>query len=161
VTRDEFTALPPLVALGIVYDMAQAKLEPMPVPALPRKPKYDSQFTRKGGHYCWVSEMTLDDIIFWRGKKAEGVAAGGQYAESDQKWLVRFDAWIAWRRLYPNECWFGIRGEERVNAAPPSRDAKLHKWGPRKEASGGSEGASSAASPDDDGRASSDDEFAF
>jgi len=129
--RDDFTSLPIPLALGLLWDIAQAKLENLERPNVPRSPKYDDRFTRKKGQFCWVSEMTLDSLEFWRRKKAEGAAAGGQYADSDGKWVAKFDKWIEWRRLFPYEEWSGTRGEDRANGAPPSKDPALHAWGPR------------------------------
>jgi hypothetical protein len=158
--RDEFTTLPVPLALGVLWDIAQAKLEMVERPSVPRPPKYDDRFPRKKGSYCWVSEMTFDSLEFWRKKKAEGAAAGNEWSEKDAKWVAKFDKWIEWRRLFPYETWSGTRGDDRAVARPPSKDPALHEWGPRS----GSTSApveSSGASPDDDGRASSDDDFAF
>lgn len=127
-TRDEFEALPLRTALGVIYDTLERDLADVEKPFVPRPPKYDDRYPKKKGLYVWVSEMTLDDMIFWRGKKAESAAGGGQWAEKDAKWVTKFDKWIAWRQLFPAEVWSGTRGDERATAAPPSREPELHPW---------------------------------
>lgn len=158
--KEEFTSLPVPLALGVLWDIAQPKLEAIEMPIVPRSPKYDDRFSRKKGFFCWVSEMALDDLTWWRGKKAESAAAGTEWAEKDAKWVAKLDKWIEWRRLFPYETWSGTRGNARATAAPPSKDAALHAWGPR-GASTSAPVESSGASPDDDGRASADDDFSF
>jgi hypothetical protein len=158
--RDEFTTLPTPLALGVLYDIAQAKLEMVERPLVPRPPKYDDRFSKKKGFYCWVSEMTLEDLQWWQGKKSESANGGGEWAEKDAKWVAKLGKWIEWRRLFPYETWSGTRGDSRATARPPGRDPELHAWGPR-NGGGNNNQPAPAASPDDDGRASSDDEFAF
>jgi hypothetical protein len=159
-TRDEFTTLPPIIALGLVYDMAQAKLEPMPRPHIDRSPKYDDRFPKKKGFYVWVSEMTLDDLQWWRAKKAESAASGGEWAEKDAKWVAKLDKWIAWRRLFPSDVWSGTRGEDRATAAPPSREPRLNAWdsSPKKP---GSRDSSYPSADTGRGEEQTDDDLAF
>jgi hypothetical protein len=142
-----------MIALGIIYDLARPKLEPMPRPFVPRPPKFDDRFTRKRGQFCWVSEMTLDDIEWWRGKKAESADGGGQYAESDRKWVAKFDKWLEWRRLFPSEVWSGTRGDDRATAAPPSREPRLYPWGERSNGKGENKNQPETP-PEDDGEES-------
>lgn len=130
-TKEEFCSLPLSIALAALYEVNTATLAHMTKPAVPRPPKYDDRFSRKKGHYCWMSEMTLDDLTWWRGKKAEGAAGGGQYAEADGKAVAKLDKWIEWRRVFPSELWSGTRGDDRATGKPPSRDAELHPWGER------------------------------
>lgn len=157
--KDEFTSLPAPTALGVIFDMLAATLAHVDRPQIPRPPKYDDRFPKKKGFYVWVSEMTLDDLTWWRGKKAESAAGGGEWAAKDAKWLTKFDKWIEWRRLFPYETWSGTRGEDRATGAPPSRDAALHAWAPRNEPpapkasppnGGGGYSNADYAPPDDD-----------
>lgn len=145
-TKDEFISLPLRTALGVVYDLLAQQIERAAKPDVARPPKYDDRFPKKKGFYVWVSEMTLEDMTWWRGRKAESAASGGQYAEKDAKWVAKFDKWIAWRQLFPSDVWSGTRGDDRATAAPPSRDPELHAWGndgggaaspPRSVSSGG------------------------
>jgi hypothetical protein len=131
VTKDEFCALPAPLALGVLFDIAHAKLENIPAPPIPRSPKYDGKLTRKKGEFCWLSEMTIEDLEWWCNKKRESAAAGGQYADADAKAVGRLEQWIQWRRLFPYAIWSGKRGDDMASAAPPSRSPQLHKWGPR------------------------------
>jgi len=135
-TKEEFSTLPLKVALELVYDMAHAKLEPLPKPTLPRSPKYDDRLPRKGG-FIWTSEMLLADLIWWREKKRESADGGGQYAEKDAKLVAKFDKWIEWRTLFPTEVWSGTRGDDRATGAAPSREPRLQPWGERSTKSGG------------------------
>jgi hypothetical protein len=131
VTKEEFASLPLQTALGLVYDMAAAKLSPLPRPPVPRPPKYDDRMSRKKGFFVWVSEMTLDDLVWWENKKRESAASDSPYAEKDGKLADKLAKWIEWRRLFPTEVWSGTRGDDRATAAPPSRDPKLNAWGER------------------------------
>lgn len=133
--KEEFASLPLKTALELIYDMAVAKLEPLPRPSVPRPPKYDDRLARKNG-FVWVSEMLLADLIWWREKKREGAASGGPYAEKDAKLVEKLSKWIEWRSLFPTEVWSGTRGDDRATAAPPSRDAKLQRWPARSQSSG-------------------------
>lgn len=138
-TKEQFLALPPIVALGLVYDMAAAKLSPMPLPEYAKPPRYDGRLSKKGG-FVWMSEMTLDDLTWWEAKKRESSAAGTQYSEKDGKSADTLAKWIAWRRIEPTAIWSGTRGDDRATAAPPSRDPVVHKWGPRSEQKSTSDG---------------------
>lgn len=152
-TREEFVALPAPLALGLVYDMARAKLEPMDAPRAARPPKYDDRFPKKKGFFVWCSELDLNSLEWWRGKKAESVAAGTEWAEKDAKWVAKLDKWIEWRRLFPYEPWSGTRGEDRASGAPPSRDPKLYPWGERSAGGNGQRQQSKPqTSPENDGR---------
>jgi hypothetical protein len=160
VDRAEFCALPPAIALGLIYDVASAKLREMPVPPIPRPPKYDDRFPKKKGFFVWCSELDLNSLEWWRGKKAESVASGSEWAEKDEKWVAKLDKWIEWRRLFPYEPWSGTRGEDRASAAPPSREPALHPWGDRPASGGQRQQSKPQTSPENDGR-ESDEEFQF
>lgn len=161
-TREEFAALPPMLALGLIYDVASSRLRELPAPSVPRPPKYDDRFPKKKGFFVWVSEMTFDDLVWWRGKKAESAEGGGEWAEKDGKWVVKLDKWIEWRRLFPSEVWFGTRGDERATAASPCREPALHAWGDRKNGSAGAKPETKRGpSPDDDGRVEEEEGHGF
>lgn len=124
--RDEFTSLPPAIALGIVYDIAAKQLAGIEKPRLPGSPKFDSKLSRKGGMYVWVSEMLLDDIRYWHKRKSEETE--GKYAEKSQKQARELAFWIKWRECYPTEVWRGERNRAPAVANPPSRDPEQHAW---------------------------------
>lgn len=123
-TRDEFTALPPAIALGLVYDMARAKLEPMESPRLPLPPKFDSKLGRKGG-YCWMSEMLLEDLRYWHDRNAKST---GEHAEKNHKTAKALSFWIKWRECYPDRVWQGERDREQCKAEAPSKNPDLYEW---------------------------------
>jgi hypothetical protein len=148
VTKDEFTSLPVTLALGLVYDLAASKLSGMPAPDVPRPPKYDGRLGRKKGLFCWMSEMTLDDLEWWHAKKSESAGGDSQWSERDGKTAATLGRWIEWRRLFPSEQWSGLRGEDRVTAALPSRDVTLHEW-PRREQENGKAHAAKERGDDD------------
>jgi hypothetical protein len=161
VKREEFCALPPAIALGLVYDMAKAKLEPMRCPDVPRPPKYDGRITRKGGEYSWLSEMLLKDLEWWFEARRKSASEGGQYAEQNAKQAKAIEQWILWRKLFPDTRWNGIRGEDRVTAALPSPEPTLHKWngsggggragGTGSKSKGGSQRNAPTPPPEDEG----------
>jgi hypothetical protein len=142
--RDEFSALPPSIALGLLFD-ALPQLASVELPQLPRPQKYDGKLSRRGGQFCWLSEMNLESLIFWEKTKRESAEKGGQYAEKDRKTADALAYWVKWRRVFPNEPWSGLRNDVRVTAAPPSRDPKLYSWDDVKRNGGG------ASAPADDG----------
>lgn len=160
--RDEFTSLPVSVALGLIYDMARAKLEPMPRPQVPLPPKFDGRISRKGGFH-WMSELVLDDLKWWLEKKRESALGGGEYAERDGKIATALEKWSAWRELYPNDRWRGKRGDDFVTAEAPSKPPPFREWDntgkSRGAAAAGGRGGRSrgpAPAPQDDG-----DEYGF
>jgi len=130
VKRDEFASLPVSIALGLIYDMARAKLEPMPRPAVPMAPKFDGRLPRKGGFF-WLSEMLLQDLEWWHSKKQESAASGGEWAEKDGKLAATLAKWIEWRKLFPSERWRGKRGDDWATAEAPSREPQLRQWDPK------------------------------
>ena len=152
-TREEFATLPVQLALGLVFDMARARLEPMDRPAVPRPPLYDGRLSRGNKGFTYMSEMDLRSLEWWHGKKQESADAGGDYADKDAKTAATLATWIAWRRLFPYEVWSGKRGDERVTAAPPSPSPAMHQWEPRgggKQSSGTRQGNRQEQAPEDD-----------
>lgn len=148
-TRDEFLALPPSVALAVLLDAAPgliAKLEPMPVPKIPPRPRFDFSIYRKDG-LTWASECDAENLAFWRKRSQESADKGGQYAAKDAKRVKTLDAWIAWRRVEPSAQWSGERNNEVVTASPPSGRPRVH---PRRE-SGASDAGGGAGGSDSGG----------
>lgn len=143
-TKDEFLELPPLVALGALYDLIPA-LRGAPKPDYPKPPRYDGRLTRKGGTYVWMSEMTLESLKWWLDKKSESAQSGSEFAERDSKTARNLAAWVAWRSICPTEVWSGTRGEDRATAKPPSRDPALHSWDNSGRSNGSSKGGGSRA----------------
>jgi hypothetical protein len=140
-TKEEFCALPAAARFDALFEALRDRLATMPAPkvgapttAQPtvqwepvRSPKYDAKLARRGG-FVFMSEMLLHDLEWWLAKKREGAASGSQYAGKDAKAAAELERWVAWRTQCPAEAWNGIRGEARVTAAAPSRDAELHPW---------------------------------
>ncbi len=126
-TRDEFAALPPAIALGLIWDVASDRLKRMPCPRVPGPPKYDGRLKRGTG-FVWFSELDLDSLEYWWAKNRDGAAAGGEWAERNGKTAATLEKWVAWRRLYPYEQWRGIRGEERAIARMPEREPVVNAW---------------------------------
>ncbi len=129
--------------MELIYDMAQKKLEPMARPDVPRAPLYDGRLGRGSKGFTWMSEMTLRDLAWWEKAKQTSADNGGQYAEKDAKTAATLRSWMAWRSLFPNDTWNGKRNDERVTAAPPSRDPKTHEWTKRTDGKGAAKPASS------------------
>ena len=136
-TRDELLSLPASVAIGLIWDASaslQQKLAGIEKPKGPLSPRYDRRVFRKGG-FNWASEMSLESLTFWLGRKREGAASGSQWAEKDAREVERLEQWVAWRTWYPEFVWTGTRGDsEGVRAAPPSKHPKLHQTEPREPA---------------------------
>jgi hypothetical protein len=133
-TRDEFLSLPANVALGLLLD-GSAKLkeivESTEKPRSPLSPKFDRKVYRKGG-FTYASEMSLENLTYWLGKKREGAVGGGQYADKDAKDAEQLDRWVKYRSWFPNDPWTGTRGDsEGVRAAPPSKSPRIHATQPK------------------------------
>lgn len=168
--KEEFCSLPLRMALGLLYDLTPGLAD---VPAIrgPLPPKYDAKFTKAKGSYCWMSEMTLSDLQWWHGRKAESAKSGSQWADKDAKQAETLTRWIKWRECFPIEQWFGERGDKKTTGAPPSREPKLHSWSdsPRGGSSSGGGGSSGdddygnapAKADDDYGNGTSDDNIPF
>lgn len=120
-TREEFTALPLGIALGLLWDQNGSidDISRVPAPQVPRSPKFDSPIYRKGG-LQWASEMDLEGLRFWHRVYTESAQKGGEYAEKDRKRASQISHWVAWRAADPSSRWRGIRGETEVTAEPPS-----------------------------------------
>jgi hypothetical protein len=146
--RDTFTSLPLRLALGILYDAMPKRLGEMKAPEILRPPKYDGRLSRGGKGYCWMSEMLLEDLQWWHGKKAESGASDSQYAEKDQKTAATLAMWIAWRALFPTDIWSGTRGQDRATGKPPSKEPAMHQWEQRNGTT--APAATGQAKPEDD-----------
>lgn len=146
--RSQFASLPVGIALGLLYDLnpGLAKVAP---PELARSPKYDGKIFRKGG-FVWMSEMEAEGLRWWQARKLESAGGGGQYAEKDAKQAETLGKWIAWREQNPAACWVGIRGDETVTAAPPSRSPHLNSSAQR-----------NAPPPEDDAPPAGGEDYAF
>jgi hypothetical protein len=117
-TRDEFTALPASMALGLLWDVAKLgdRLANVEAPKVPRPPKFDSAIYRRDG-VQWASETDVEGLTFWRDKKRQ--STDPKYAEKDAKAAKALDYWIQWRRVEPFTPWTGERNRESVTALPP------------------------------------------
>lgn len=137
---DEFLALPPSLALRVLLEAAPglvAKLREIPVPPVPKKPRYDFAIYRSKGTQ-WASETDVEGLTYWRGIYEKSAAdSGSKYAAKDAKKVKAMDAWIAWRRVDPTTPWSGERNDVDVTAAAPSGFPRVHPKRDRGEASGG------------------------
>lgn len=104
------------------------------MPHVPKPPLYDGRLGKGSEGFVWMSEMTLRDLEWWEAAKRKSADTENQWTERNRKKAATLAKWIEWRRLFPNECWSGKRGDERATAAPPSRDPKVQSWSdqPRK-----------------------------
>lgn len=120
---EEFFALPPAIALRVLYDCLDeatvAAIRDKAKPKLPLPPKYDQAIYRRDG-VQWASETDLEGLLYWRKKSSESAAGGGQYADNDRKRAEALARWIAWRECYPEAAWSGERNRDNVTAEPPS-----------------------------------------
>jgi hypothetical protein len=132
VTREEFIALPPAVALGILWDRFgfAERLRDVAAPKLPYPPRYDARIYRKGG-FQWASETDLEGLRFWHARYVEGAEKGGQWAAKDKKRADELARWIAWREAFATECWRGTRDNAEIVAASPSRKPEILSSGRR------------------------------
>ena len=126
-TKDEWLALAPSQALGILYDLDN-RISSVAAPQPIRPPKFDSRIPKKGGLFCWASEMTVSDLVWWLRRYQEGAARGGEYAEKDSKNAKAISYWVAYRQAFPFDAWSGERDRMKVQAAAPSRDPAQHPW---------------------------------
>lgn len=125
-TKEQFTALPAAMALGILWDVAKLgeRLANVEAPKVPFSPKYDARIYRKDG-FQWASETNLESLRFWHGKMAASAAGNGEYAAKDAKRAETLERWIKWRECFPDSIWSGERDETRVTAAAPSGKPEL------------------------------------
>ena len=158
--RSDFTALPPAVALGIVWDALHSRdnggpptlefLEALPVPEKVRAPKYDFRIGRKGG-FQWASETDLEGLRFWHARAAEGAASGGQWAEKDAKREASLARWIAYREQDPTSAWSGVRDDAQVTAPAPMSKPLVREYDAKPAAKPAAQyGAEYDAKEDDD-----------
>ncbi len=152
-TKEEFAALPPGLALQAVYD-ALPSLRTATAPRVPYPPKFDGRMSRKG-QYCWMSEMTLEDLRYWHERNLASAAEGGQYAEKNHKTAKALGYWVEWRSAFPTEQWRGERNHRTVTANAPSRDPELYDWEERgveqpAKRAGFDDDAGGGFGPDDD-----------
>lgn len=126
-TPDEFSKLPPAVALRAllqaVPSLAQA-IASAPLPELPRRPKYDMPIYRKGS-IQWASETDLAGLQWWSDRYAQ--SSDPKYAEKDAKRVQTLARWIAWREVEPGARWVGVRNDDSVTAAPPSDRPRVYR----------------------------------
>jgi hypothetical protein len=149
VKREDFCALPLPIALGVLFDIAH-KLADVPMPDIPRSPKYDGRLSRGSKGYCWMSEMDLESLQWWHAKTTESASRGGQYAEKDAKTAATLGKWIAWRTVAPDATWRGTRGDTAATGQPPSREPQLHQWEERPPDARATTSTAPRTEPDDD-----------
>lgn len=152
-TRDEFLALPPSLALAVLIDNAPdiaARLEHIEAPKVPRAPKYDFAIYRKDG-VQWASETDVEGLSWWRTRYLESADKGGEYEAKDRKRAKSLEAWIAWRQVERSTQWAGERNDESVVAALPSGKPRVYARKPREEST-----QQSYSAPQGDGLGDSD-----
>lgn len=146
--RDEFLALPPAVAIQILYD-ASPKLgdviSAVAPPRSPRPPKFDQRLRKKDG-FQWASETALSDLRWFHGRCLSG--GNEKYAEKNAKEAKAIAFWIEWRRWEPSAQWTGERNHAQVMAMPPSSSPAVHQFEPR--SNGGRQEQAPAHEPDFD-----------
>lgn len=135
-------SLPLGMQVVLLFDQMPQRMASVAMPPIPRAPKFDGRLSRKGG-YCWMSELDLESLRFWHGKKSE--PGKPEFAEKDAKTAKELGYWIAWRMGEPQAIWRGERNRQPAQAKAPSREPDVHPWEPR----GGSSSAPAAASDSD------------
>lgn len=129
-TRAELLALPPVLAIMVIYDCldeetvaAIAAKEPI---VAPQQPRFDFALYSSGGN-SYASECTLKQLDWHIERARKSVADGGQWAEKDAKKLEKLAEWRRWRGCNPTAIWCGKRGDdEAVVAAPPSDRPRVY-----------------------------------
>jgi len=130
-TRDELLALPPVLAIKVIYDCLdeetiKAITAKEPIKA-PQQPRFDFALYSSGGN-SFASECTLKQLDWHIDRAKKSVAEGGQWAEKDAKKLEKLTEWRRWRGCNPTVIWVGKRGdEESVVAAPPSDRPRVYQ----------------------------------
>jgi hypothetical protein len=121
--RADFLRLPLPLQVRLLFDAldedTSRALLAQDKPKVPLPPKYDLAIYRQSG-IMWASETALEGLQYWHKKYKAGADGGGQYAAQDAKRVGYLDKWIAWRELFPAECWSGKRNDDDVVAKPPS-----------------------------------------
>jgi hypothetical protein len=129
-TRDELLALPPVLAIKVIYDCldpetVKAISEKEPIKA-PQQPRFDFALYGSGGS-SYASECTLKQLDWHIERAKKSVAEGGEWAEKDAKKVGKLAEWRRWRGCNPTVIWVGKRGEdEGVVAAPPSDRPRVY-----------------------------------
>lgn len=128
--REDFTGLPPSVALGWLWDVLSQESRELSerfaealVPKVPMSPKYDMPIYRREG-LQWASETDAEGLRYWQQRYSE--SSDPKYAEKDAKRAKNLGFWLAWRTVEPYAAWTGERNHETVTANPPSKKPKLH-----------------------------------
>lgn len=124
-TREEFSCLPPSVALGMLYDLNSGALESAPMPKTMMAPKFDQRIRRKDG-YQWASECDAKELRYHL-TRAES-STNPEYAEKNAKEAKALGFWLRWRIENPAAIWRGERNREQVIAAMPSGKPEVHAW---------------------------------
>jgi hypothetical protein len=162
VNRDEFTALPPSLALGLLWDVLERNhivsgLQSTEAPKPARSPKYDQAIFRKNG-ITFASEYDLEGLRFWHAQKQQGAESGGQYADKDAKSAKALSYWIAWREQNPGAVWSGERNRQQVTAKPPQAKPEVY---PRDGARGAAPSEATTQYSDSDYGSDDNDDLPF
>lgn len=123
-TLAELLALPPVLAIKVIYDCldeatvaAIAAKEPI---RAPQQPRFDFALWGRNGN-SYASECTLKQLDWHINRAKTSVESGGQWAERDKKRIEKLTEWRRWRGCNPTVIWVGKRGDEEATvAAPPS-----------------------------------------
>jgi hypothetical protein len=154
-TREQFLALPTHEQLWEIYEAVYQGLYETESSSAPaprgnaRAPKYDGQLRKKAGMAVWMSEMLRDDLEYWRARN-EADSKSGEFAESNAKMAKILKYWVEYRDTAPTERWTGLRGDDVVTAAAPSREPATHVFVKRGDAPAPAPAAPAFGSPDDD-----------
>lgn len=130
-TLAELLALPPVLAIKVIYDCLDdetvaAITAKEPIKA-PQQPRFDFALWGSNGN-TYASECTLKQLDWHIDRAKKSVEGGGQYAERDKKRLEKLAEWRRWRGCNPTAIWVGKRGDdEAVVAAPPSDRPKVYQ----------------------------------
>jgi hypothetical protein len=130
-TRDEFLALPPSVALRVLFDSLDEEtarvIANAEKPVLPKPPKYDQVIFRQGG-VMYASECDAESLRFWHKRSVDGFA-DPKYGESNKKRADSLSRWLAYREVFPGAVWSGERDREPVVAKAPSSKPTVYPRG--------------------------------
>ena len=130
-TLAELLALPPVLAIKVIYDCldeatvaAIAAKDPIKAP---QSPRFDFALYGNGG-VSFASECTLKQLDWHIDRAKKSVADGGKWAEKDAKRLEKLAEWRKWRGCNPGLIWVGKRGDaEATVAAPPSDRPRVYQ----------------------------------
>jgi hypothetical protein len=137
-TLKELLALPPVLAIKVIYDCLDegtiAAIKAKPAIKAPQQPRFDFALYSNGGN-TYASECTLKQLDWYIERCNKSIAEGGQYVEQNKKQLEKLSEWRRWRGCNPTVIWCGKRGDdEGVVAAPPSDRPRVY---PRTGGNGG------------------------